>query len=120
MPTATAFDAAARTFDGVADELALLMASTPSHFGPDTLAGGTLTLLTELTISTVDTTAARAAKSLRALADECRRRAVVCRSFEADLAAYRREQRDYEASDPSLAPSGPPTRPTRPAVWVDV
>lgn len=120
MPTADAFEAAARTFDGAADEFDRLLSTTPDWFGPETMVGGMLAMITELTLSTASTTAGEIAIALRHAGDTCRQRAAVCRAYAADLADFHLEQRRFEASDPSLAPSGPPIRPTRPAPWVDV
>lgn len=118
MPTAHQFDLAARTFDGVAEDLDTLLAATPGHLGPDTLSGGTLTLVAELTISTVIATASSAGQLVRDLADTCRRRAAVCRTHAAEIVAYESALRHFEASGSPA--SARPTRPRRPASWVEV
>lgn len=118
MPTAAAFDAAARSFDRAAEDLALLMIDTPGHFGPDTLQGGLLTIVADLTVGTAQVTAASAATALRGRADICRARADACRAFAADLDVYHRELHRFEAAsrhyDPTDPSALPPHRPNRP------
>lgn len=118
MPTADQFDRAASAFDAIADAFVDLMTTTPSHFGPDTLAGGTLTLVADLTISTSTSTATSTGRLVRDLADTCRRRADICRSYAADIESYLHALRQFEADDSSLLHR--PTRPRRPASWVEV
>jgi hypothetical protein len=118
MPTATAFEAAARSFDRAALDLSQLLTHTPAYFGPDTLVGGILSLVTELTIGTARVTANTAAAALSGRADICRARAEACRAFAADLDQYHREMLRFEAAahdyDPTDPFALPPRRPTRP------
>ncbi len=118
MPTAVAFDTAARSFDRAADDLTKLLVDTPGHLGPDTLIGGMLTLVADLTVGTARVTAANAAAALLGRADICRARAEACRSFAADLDVYHREVSRFEAAartyDPGDPYALPPHRPTRP------
>ncbi len=118
MPTADQFERAARRFDGIADALGDLMSTTPRLFGPNTLAGGTLTLVADLTISTSTATATNAGQLVRDLADTCRRRADICRTYAAEVDSYQRALRQFEAENSSLLQR--PTRPRRPATWVEV
>jgi len=65
MPTADAFDTAARSFDRAAADLSQLLVNTPQHFGPDTLIGGMLSLVADITVSTAQATATSAAATHR-------------------------------------------------------
>jgi hypothetical protein len=127
MPTADAFDAAARSFDGVAESLDLLLRTTPTHFGPDTLLGGHLSLVADLTVSTATATAVTAATIVADHAATCRQRASACRTYAADVAAYRRELDRYEAGlveghsfDVGTTHIRHPTPPERPFTWIDM
>lgn len=127
MPTADAFDEAARSFDRAAQELAELMHTSPSHLGPDTLRGGLLTLVADLTVATAHQTATATASVLHDLAFECRHRADVCRTFAADLALYNRRLARFEGELAAFDPTDPtatvpvrPARPRRPASYVEL
>ncbi len=117
MPTADQFEAAARRFADLADDLDTLLASTPSHLGPDTLIGGRLTLVADLTIDTAMATAVHAGRRVRELAGSCRRRAAICRSHAADVDAYLRELQRFQSGE---VPMARPIRPRRPATWVEI
>jgi hypothetical protein len=126
MPTAEAFDAAARSFELAAESLEQLMASTPSHFGPDTLRGGLLSMVVDLTVSTATATALRAAAALADDAAVCRQRAATCRAFAIDMAAYQRDLDRYvselgrlDPADPEAALLRRPSRPVRPFTWIE-
>lgn len=118
MPTAAAFDSAARSFDLAADDLTHLLTDTPGHFGPDTLVGGMLTLVADLTIGTAHTTAVNASAALKSRADTCRARADACRAFATDLDIYHEKLRRFESAARSYDPTNPfalpPQHPTRP------
>lgn len=127
MPTAEAFDAAARSFDRVADQLGQLMHDTTWYFGPDTLRGGMLTIVADLTIATAQVTATTAAASAASSARICRERAAACRAFAADMADYHRrlaihEQAwsEYDPTDPFGAPPARPERPRPAASYIDI
>lgn len=118
MPTADDFEAAAWSFERAAEQLTQLMEDAPSHFGPETLQDGTLTMVAEVTVATAQVTATTVARAAAASAATCRARAAACRAFAADLADYHRQLTAYEhawaeygTSDP-FAPS--PVRPQRP------
>jgi len=127
MPTADTFDAAARSFEQAAEELDLLLHSTPSHFGPDTLWGGLLTMVADLTVSTSTATVSTTASALAEYAATCRRRASTCRAFAAEMAIHEEELRRYESAlarfdpfDLEAAPLRRPSRPSRLFSWIEV
>lgn len=127
MPTAAAFDAAARSFDRAAAELTQLLTHTPGHLGPDTLVGGMLTLVAELTVGTAQVTASTTAVALTRRADTCRARADACRAFAAELEQYHRAvsqfdsaTRNYDPTDPFALPPVRPNRPRPPANYIEV
>lgn len=118
MPTATAFDAAARSLDRAAADLTQLLIHAPGHLGSDTLVGGMLTIVSELTVATAQSTAVATASTLAAQADICRARAEACRAFAAELDRYHVEVGRFEADmrsyDPTDPYAFPPQRPNRP------
>lgn len=127
MPTATAFDAAARSFDQAAADLNQLLVNTPGYFGADTLVGGMLTIVTDLTIGTAQTTATSTAATLLDRAAICRARAAACRSFAAELDLYHRDvhrfeaaSRDYDPTDPFALPPQRPVRPRPAASYIEI
>lgn len=126
MPTAETFDAAARAFELAAESLDMLMAITPSHFGPETLRGGLLSMVADLAVSTATATASTAATALTEDAATCRQRAELCRAFAADMATYERDLERYQSAlarfdptDPETALISRPSRPARPFAWIE-
>lgn len=127
MPTAHEFDQAARQFDRAADEIELLLHSTPHPIDPDVLRGGMLTMLTDITISSSIATARAVADGLRRRADTCRERAEVCRAHADAVALYRMRVDAFadamDAFDPTDPFTSPPTRPApppTPPAWVEL
>ena len=126
MPTAETFDCAARAFELAAESLDMLMTITATHFGPETLRGGLLSMVADLTVSTATATASTAATTLAEDAATCRQRAELCRTFAADMATYQRDLDLYQSAlarfdhaDPEAALIRRPSRPTRPFTWIE-
>ena len=123
MPTASDYHQFATGFDAEAERL-FATADSLRRDPPSAGLGGWVTTTTV----TARTTAIvrlgdEAARHCSALADECRRRAVVCRSY---TEAYQRYLRDLAAhgllvrnAEPGEWVGWRPSPPARPAPWVE-
>ncbi len=124
MPTASEFEQSALELDRAAEDTESLVAGARELFGENVLSGGGLSRLVESTIDVTERTTTSTAAELRELANECRSRASECRAYAAELAAYNEQleawQRERNALPPGVAPPRRPTRPSRPASWVEI
>lgn len=118
MPSASDFDAAAAILYRAADDMAGWTAGSRSHFGPDTISGGTLTLVCHQAVDVAEHLAATTAEILRADAATCARRAQAVRAYEAALGDYRSALQEWRAQVAALpsgvAPTPSPSRPDKP------
>ncbi len=128
MPTAHEFDQAARAFERAADTAEALLRGTRDRLGPEVLRGGSLTLITTLTIDTAERMGAQLTIDCRAHATTCRERAKACRLYAAQLADHRRAEQDWSrtvnlaANAPELGLTIPPRPrpPRRPHSWIEI
>lgn len=124
MATATEFEQSALELDRAAEDAETLMSGVRDLFGPQVMSGGELSRLVETTIDVAERTTSSAALELRELADDCRSRAATCRQYADDLAAYNDQldvwNQERNELPPGEAPPRRPTRPLRPAYWVEL
>lgn len=138
MPTTEEFDSAAHSFGQASTAAPGLPSPLANAIGPDVVAGGMLTTELNALIGHTEGSCAADASRLSELADLCTYRAEVCRQYGTDLARYNMAQRDYQwanshwetarnnfyedpetYSSPGQRPN-PPTRPSKPAHWVEM
>jgi hypothetical protein len=135
MPTAAEFDLWAWGLNDQADELTGLSAPVVGMASPEAIVGGMAAVTVDVAVRAAQANSLAAAGLLRQLADECTRRAEVCRQYEAAMLEY--EQRssaysaalaDYVQAVESAEASGggypgsppwPPSEPVRPYAWVE-
>lgn len=122
MPTAHDFDVAAAGFESAADVAESMLATAHAHFGPETMHGGRLPLLIDLTLDSQHRSARTAAHLLRRQADLCRDRAAACRAFAAELAVHRADMARWRQAqaDPASAGDPVPPPPRAPGPWAEV
>jgi hypothetical protein len=130
MPTAAEYDEWGRWFSARGDEMSGLLVSALNDDLVDVVTGGSLAVSVDVAIRASATNAFTAAGQLRELADECARRAQVCRDYdsamheyEGRMAAYRSAMDTYVrlADEGFVAGSQPsaPAMPMRPEAWVE-
>ncbi len=138
MPYAEDFEAAGRSLDHVANLTENLGSPLTSASGTDVVAGGQLSIVVATVLGQSVGICHRAAFELDQLAQECRRRAQVCRDATAAALTHRQNMRQYSAQASSWrvawarhveapsdvpSPGPPPTHPgppPRPPAWVDI
>lgn len=122
MPTAIDFDTAAAALSAAAEDVWTLIGTCSPLLGPDVVDGGALAQLVELTLEVSDQNLRDASSDLADLADICRHRAAVCRSYTQELNAYQRALNRWVDIQGSLPPGaeGPkrPRPPADPPAWV--
>ncbi len=138
MPTESDFLHAARLFEEASDEVSATPNLIAGSFGPDVLTGGQLAMEVDLFVTRVENECAADAVELAELATLCRERAAVVAAYAEAMNhftsrslshsyAYDRwlgDLRDWEQSPethdhPGRRPT-PPSRPNRPAAWVEI
>ncbi len=135
MPTAAEYDEWGRWFSARGDEMAGLLVSAMNDDLEDVVTGGSLAVSVDVAIRASAANALTAAGQLRELADECARRAQVCRDYdsamheyEGRMAAYRSalgeyvqrvEEAEVGGGGYSGSPPWPPSEPARPETWVE-
>ncbi len=119
MPCASDFDAAAEILWQAATEVAVWATGTRSRFGPDTVAGGALTVVCHQAVDVAENTATSTAEALRDRAKLCRQRARAVRAYEAALGQHAIALRDWRAIiddlPPGLAAPSSPRPPSKPS-----
>lgn len=123
MPTADEFTRLAAGFDREATRLLDAVRALELRAPSAGLVGWSLVTTVDVRTQVVTTLAREAARSCGALADECRQRAMVCRTY---TEAHRRYVHDLDAHDlrrrtaePGDPVGRPPRPPARPAAWAD-
>lgn len=124
MPTATQFDYAAGIFDRVTIEFADLIGRCRPYLGSDVVEGGLLGELVEDTLTMSDNNLMFACVEFSDLAQRCRVRAEVCRSYAASMRGYYSAVGEWDELSLTL-PDGEiqprrPRRPPRPPGWVEI
>ncbi len=122
MPTSLEFDHAAALYDRVAADIATVLGPPAAMLGAETVSGGMLGLVVEATLDAATANVASCIRDFQDSAALCRQRAEACREFAAEITTYHRDL-DFWTAD--VAPDGVrivprPTRPTKPASWVEV
>lgn len=123
MPSATDFDLAAAAFGRASEDLAILVGAARPYLGPDTVDGGALAELVQVTLDVSDQNLTGAATMLTGLATVCRDRAAVCRAYAHDLQVFDGAL-DRWLSVTTALPEGEPIPPrphlpSRPPTWVN-
>ncbi|MFV0309238.1 MAG: hypothetical protein ACK5OX_16005 [Desertimonas sp.] len=136
MPTAADYEHWADRLIQLQPGLGSLLYTPLCLATPETLRGGSLSVLVDVTLRASHDNSYEAMLRLQTLADECRSRAAICRAFDAEWATYesqlaahdaaseRRERLIDDAGSPTIGiglrplPDAP-TPPPLPAAWVD-
>ncbi len=122
MPNVVDFDLAAAAFSRASEGLQLLRGSSRPFLGADTVTGGALAGLVEVTMDVSDQNLTSAAAALDELADVARHRAAVCRAYAVDVQSFNHELRRWQnnvADYPTGETLPPRPRPPRsPPSWV--
>ena len=97
MPTADDYDQGAARLESIADDVERAPRPVRAQFDQGVLVGGEFTAAIGALIETDEATCKLCAAEVRDPAQECRRRAEICRQYEADLAAYRDATRRHQS-----------------------
>jgi len=135
MPTAVDYATWGSWFEDKAGEMAVLLHAPLDAAGPDAVAGGLLAVTVDVTLRAAANNATAAAARFHDLADECARRAEICRTYDSDMRAYEAALASYdraiveygeqiaeaEASGEAFdgMPPRRPEQPSLPAPWVE-
>lgn len=134
MPTATEYRAWATTLEGHEPTLGTLLNAPLGIATPDALAGGRLSVVTDLTLRASQDNSMAAAGLVAQLADECTRRAAICDEYELAWQDYERQAwahdqamdrwvEEFEAATADgryvASPPAPPLVPRPPHDWVE-
>lgn len=122
MPTSLEFDHAAALYDRVAADIALVLGPPTVLLGVETVSGGMLGLVVDATIDAATANVATCIRDFQDSAALCRQRAEACREFAAEMATYHKALDQWSTDIPPdrLRLDTRPTRPTKPASWVEV
>ena len=122
MPNVVDFELAAAAFSRASEDLQLLRGSCQPFLGADTVTGGALAGLVEVTMDVSDQNLTSAAAALNELADNARQRAAVCRAYAMDLRSFNQELQRWQnnvADYPTGETMPPRPQPPRsPPSWV--
>ena len=122
MPTSLDFDHAAALYDRVVADIATILGPPTSQLGVETISGGMLGLVVDATLDAATANVATCIRDFQDSAALCRQRAEACRQFAAEMASYHQELDQWSTEIPPdrARLDLRPTRPTRPASWVEV
>jgi hypothetical protein len=135
MPTAAEYDEWGRWFSARGDEMSGLLVPALAADSPEVVTGGSLAVSVDVAIRASAANALTAAGQLRELADECARRAQVCRDYDSAMHEYEGRVAEYRSALGEFvqrveeaetagggypgSPPWPPSEPARPEPWVE-